>query len=400
MQVSSEFVWLDGQGSSQCKVPMLCFPFVKVPAFIGLVFTLFLMLVPCGFVGLLCFMLPPEVPMMPMLLVAGGFFLVLFLPIIAYVLWKSLLILLGAKRIVIDDQSLRVVTQFGPLRSTVKCQLSELGGFRIEDPQGQRYQINFEYSNLWAVQHGGRAVPLLRMFANEIVAQLVEELPHKIEQVTGKSRNPGSRAIQAGDLTAELSAADPFRIQDRNAKPIGSEISVEAEGQDLLINIPALGFRKSTSRISAFVCFGFLFCELFVLAVLVPALLAGKVGGQPAAGWFMVAVFTVVVVGMLLYRVNAAIQCGAVRVRRDSLSFREHALFGKQHQEWKREAIESVRVEVEEYRTSESISFEHFISVKPVSESEREWFSHLAKDDLEWMVASIQKHLALDASEQ
>ena len=84
--------------------------------------------------------------MMPMLLVAGGFFLVLFLPIIAYVLWKSLLILLGAKRIVIDDQSLRVVTQFGPLRSTVKCQLSELGGFRIEDPQGQRYQINFEYS--------------------------------------------------------------------------------------------------------------------------------------------------------------------------------------------------------------------------------------------------------------
>ena len=73
MQVSWEVVWLDGQGSSQCKVPMLCFPFVKVPAFIGLVFAFFSMLVPCGFVGLLCFMLPPEVPMMPMLLVAGGF---------------------------------------------------------------------------------------------------------------------------------------------------------------------------------------------------------------------------------------------------------------------------------------------------------------------------------------
>lgn len=98
------------------------------------------------------------------------------------------------------------------------------------------------------------------MFANEIVGQLVEELPHKIEQVTGESHNLGSQAIQADDLTAELSTADPFRIQDRNAKPIGSEISVEAKGQGLLIKIPAGGFRKSTSRTSAFVCLGFLFC--------------------------------------------------------------------------------------------------------------------------------------------
>ena len=75
-------------------------------------------------------------------------------------------------------------------------------------------------------------------------------------------------------------------------------------------------------------------------------------------------------------------------------------LFGKQHQEWKREAIESVRVEVEEYRTSESISFDHFISVKPASDSERQWFSHLGKDELEWMAASIQKHLDLDAGEE
>ena len=131
---------------------------------------------------------------------------------------------------------------------------------------------------------------------------------------------------------------------------------------------------------SALICLGFLLCELFVLAVLVPALLAGKVGGQPAAGWFMVGVFTLVVVGILLYRVNAAIQLGAVRIRRDSLSFREQGLFGKHHEEWKREDIEAVRVEVEEYRTSESVSFDHFIRVEPASESERQWFSHLGKD--------------------
>lgn len=400
MDVSSEVVWVDGEGASQCNVPMLYFSFARIPAFIGLGLACFLAFVACGTVGVLYLILPEETPVMPILLVVGGAFSVLFLPIIAFIVWKSLLILYGSKQIVIDGRSLRVITRFGPIWSTVKCQLSKLGGFRIEDPQGQRYQINLEYSNLWAVQHGGRAVPLLRMFANEIVGQLVEELPHKIEQVTGESHNLGSQAIQADDLTAELSAADPFRIQDRNAKPIGSEISVEAEGQGLLIKIPARGFRKSTSRTSAFVCLGFLFCELFVLAVLVPALLAGRVEGQPAAGWFMVGIFTVVVIGMLLYRVNAAIQSGTIRIRRDLLSFREYGLFGKQYEEWEREAIQSVRVEVEEYRTSESISFDHFISVKPASDSERQWFSHLGKDELEWMAASIQKHLDLDAGEE
>ena len=405
MDVESGLVWIDGQGVSQCEVPRLCFSFVKVPAFIGLVFASLLAVVACGIVGALYLILPEETASMTILLFVGGFFAVSFLPIIAFVLWKSLLILFGSKQIVIDERSLRVITRFGPIWSTVKCQLSKLGGFRIEDPQGQRYQINVEYSNLVAVQLDGRTVPLLRMFANQIVGQLVEELPHKIEQVTGEFASLGSRAIKADDLAAELSTLDPFRIQERSGKPIGSELSIEAEGQGQLIKIPALGLRKSTSRVSAFVCLGFLLCELFVLAVLVPALLAGKVGGQPAAGWFMVGVFTLVVVGMLLYRVDAAIQHGAVRIRRDSLSFREYGLFGKHHEEWKREEIEAVFVNVEEYRTreygtSESVTYDHFIRVEPASDSERQWFSHLGKDELEWMVTSIHQHLDLDANEQ
>ena len=133
---------------------------------------------------------------------------------------------------------------------------------------------------------------------------------------------------------------------------------------------------------------------MIALAVLVPALLAGKVGGQPSAGWFMVGVFTLVVVGMLLYRVDAAIQHGAVRIRRDSLSFREYGLFGKHHEEWKRDEIEAVRVDAEEcrtqeYGTRESVTFDHFIRVEPASDSE-----------LEWMVTSIHQHLDLDADER
>ena len=400
MDVSSEVIWLDREGSSQCDIPKLCFSLVKVPALIGLAFAFLLAVVAFGTVSALYVMLPEESADITIFVLVGGFFAVSFFPIIAFVLWKSLLILFGSKRLVIDEHSLRVITRFGPIWSTVKCRLSKLGGFRIEDPQGQRYQLAIEYSNLMAVQHDGRTVPLLRMFANEIVGQLVEELPQKIEQVTGEFASLGSRAIQAEDLTAELSAPDPFRIQERSEKPIGSGVSIEAEGRGQLIKIPALGLRKSTSRVSAFVCLGFLLCELFVLVLLVPALLAGKVGGQPAAGWFMVAVFTLVVVGMLLYRVDAAIQHGTIRIRRDSLSFRENGLFGKHHEEWKCEEIEAVRVEVEEYRTSESVSFDHFIRVEPASESERQWFSHLSKNELEWMVTSIQQHLGLDDVEQ
>ena len=97
---------------------------------------------------------------------------------------------------------------------------------------------------------------------------------------------------------------------------------------------------------------------------------------------------------------KAAIQNGVIRIRGGSHSFREHGLFRKRHEEWKREEIEAVRVEVEEYRMRESVSFDHFIRVEPASESERQRFSRLGKDQIEWMVTTIQQHLDLDDGEQ
>ena len=120
MDVSSEVVWVDGEGASQCNVPMLYFSFARIPAFIGLGLACFLAFVACGTVGVLYLILPEETPVMPILLVVGGAFSVLFLPIIAFIVWKSLLILYGSKQIVIDGRSLRVITRFGPIWSHIR----------------------------------------------------------------------------------------------------------------------------------------------------------------------------------------------------------------------------------------------------------------------------------------
>ena len=72
MDVSSEVVWVDGEGASQCNVPMLYFSFARIPAFIGLGLACFLAFIACGTVGVLYLILPEETPVMPILLVVGG----------------------------------------------------------------------------------------------------------------------------------------------------------------------------------------------------------------------------------------------------------------------------------------------------------------------------------------
>ncbi len=73
MDVESGMVWIDGQGVSQCEVPRLCFSFVKVPAFIGLVFASLLAVVACGIVGTLYLMLPEEMASMTFFVVCCWF---------------------------------------------------------------------------------------------------------------------------------------------------------------------------------------------------------------------------------------------------------------------------------------------------------------------------------------
>ncbi len=146
----------------------------------------------------------------------------------------------------------------GPLRSTSQCRLAELGGFRIEDPSGERFQIIGERSSLVAVQKNGREHYLLRMHPNEIVGQLVEELPQKVEQVTSRADAINTNVIPANASAAEITSPDPVRIQLRSSKPIGSDMSLEVEGRDQVVQIPSLGIWKSTSSCGRFFLVAFL----------------------------------------------------------------------------------------------------------------------------------------------
>ena len=403
MNACNEIVWIDEANSSRCDVPKLVLPFAKIPGWIGLAAAIFMSVIPCAIIGVFCLLLPDEAPLMPILLTFGGFFAVVIFPVIAFITRKSLLVLLGSKRIVIDDKWVRVITQAGPLWSTTKCRLSSLGGFQVEDPKGERYQFNVDYSNLVAVKKDGREIHLLRMYANEIVGQLIEQLPNKIEQVTGKYGVVQPDRIRATDLATELSAVDPSRIQKRSEKPIGSDLAIATENQERVITIPPLGWRKSTSGFIRYWCFGFILTEVVLLVGLVPALLAGKVNGQPAAGWLIVCVFTTIAIIIMLTRKNAAMRRGAVRVGKTSLSLTEIDILGQHHAEWPRKSIESVGVGVAEHGQSASVSHDYFVQVelgtgKSPNQHMREWFNNREKGEIEWIVTTIVEQLDLNSN--
>ena len=395
--MDSEIVWVEHADSLSCEVPDRAWPVTKIPGWIGLAAAALLTVGFIAVVGMLFLFLPEEAPVLPMLLGVGGFLGVFLFPVVGFIYFKSLLVVFGRKRLKVDAHWIQVITQFGPLRSKRRCRLSRLGGFRIEDPNGQGYQLDVEYSSLLAVQQDGRQVHLLRGYANEVVAQLFEELPQKIELITGRSAAMGSEVVRANELQAELAAPDPFRIQNRRSKPIGSELSLQQEGQETVITIPPLGFRKSTPTVLRYWCAGFMFAELVLLTGLVPALLSGKVEGQPAAGWLIVGVFTLIAIFIVFNRIHASIRRGSIRLGRDSLSFREHGIFGQHRAEWERDSIESVRVAVEEYSTTQSVSYDHFVQVEPATGVAREWFCNREKIELEWIVTNILGHLDRDA---
>ena len=81
------------------------------------------------------------------------------------------------------------------------------------------------------------------------------------------------------------------------------------------------------------------------------------------------------------------------------MSFREQSLLSRHEVTWDRDAIDAVRVAVEEHVGDESVTYEHFIEVIADTGRPRHWFSHRDKRELEWLVHKIQEALGLDASE-
>ena len=97
-----------------------------------------------------------------------------------------------------------------------------------------------------------------------------------------------------------------------------------------MICVPQLGYRKSTSAGARFWIGGLLSIQLLFIPCLVSGLIAGKVQGQPTAGWVIVFVVTTISAGIVLNRVYVATRNGSVEIANEYLRFRERDLFGDQ----------------------------------------------------------------------
>ncbi len=395
-------VWIQNSGSVTCEIPQLLSPFAKIPAALAAVFSVFLVGMPTLFFLLLYLLGPKEMiedpgfAMAPLIFL--GFMCFFPLPVAIFILRWASLIAFGKTEIRIDHERLALVTKAGPFWKTCKCKLNELGGFRIEFSQMLEANKHLsERSSLVAVRKDGRALHLLRAYPDQIVNQLADQLPLKIEEITGLK--PASERVGAGSLGSEVQAVGPTEVLSRLDKPIGSHLVVEDSGRELIIRIPKPGFLKKTSKAAKLVIAGFMLAEVLILGILVPALIAGKVNGDPAAGWVIVVVFTLLNLCIVLYNLSEGVRRGTLRVSERQLNLEEAGLFSRKRQSWEADAIKSVKVKIERHERvgqDGGVSYSGHLEVLPSGgEEEVEWFDNLEKSELEWMVTSIKDRLGL-----
>lgn len=395
-------VWIQNSGSVTCEIPQLLSPFAKIPAALAAVFSVFLVGMPTLFFLLLYLLGPKEMiedpgfAMAPLIFL--GFMCFFPLPVAIFILRWASLIAFGKTEIRIDHERLALVTKAGPFWKTCKCKLNELGGFRIEFSQMLEANKHLsERSSLVAVRKDGRALHLLRAYPDQIVNQLADQLPLKIEEITGLK--PASERAGAGSLGSEVQAVGPTEVLSRLDKPIGSHLVVEDSGRELIIRIPKPGFLKKTSKAAKLVIAGFMLAEVLILGILVPALIAGKVNGDPAAGWVIVVVFTLLNLCIVLYNLSEGVRRGTLRVSERQLNLEEAGLFSRKQQSWEADAIKSVKVKIERHERvgqDGGVSYSGHLEVLPSGgEEEVEWFDNLEKSELEWMVTSIKDRLGL-----
>lgn len=395
-------VWIQNSGSVTCEIPQLLSPFAKIPAALAAVFSVFLVGMPTLFFLLLYLLGPKEMiedpgfAMAPLIFL--GFMCFFPLPVAIFILRWASLIAFGKTEIRIDHERLALVTKAGPFWKTCKCKLNELGGFRIEFSQMLEANKHLsERSSLVAVRKDGRALHLLRAYPDQIVNQLADQLPLKIEEITGLK--PESERVGASSLGSEVQAVGPTEVLSRLDKPIGSHLVVEDSGRELIIRIPKPGFLKKTSKAAKLVIAGFMLAEVLILGILVPALIAGKVNGDPAAGWVIVVVFTLLNLCIVLYNLSEGVRRGTLRVSERQLNLEEAGLFSRKQQSWEADAIKSVKVKIERHERvgqDGGVSYSSHLEVVPSGgEEEVEWFDNLEKSELEWMVTSIKDRLGL-----
>ena len=210
------------------------------PGMLGIGFGLFLLSLP--FIQLAFFHFLPGPP--PPAKVTAFFFLSassLCFPAAAFAFYKSVLLLWGRTALEVDSKYLRAITIAGPHGSTRRCKLCRLDSLRVVDPKSEVLGFRSGLVNLVAVPKRGAPIHLLRMYREDVVNQLVKDLPDRIEQLAGLNGSHGEKMILARDIKTEFVSSYPTDTDERKAKPVGSAIAIEERRNDLAIQIPDLG---------------------------------------------------------------------------------------------------------------------------------------------------------------
>ena len=75
-------------------------------------------------------------------------------------------------------------------------------------------------------------------------------------------------------------------------------------------------------------------------------------------------------------------------------------MLGEHFAKWYVDSIAGVEVGVEQYKSDESIGWEHFIRVQPDHNKPRQWFSNRTKAELEWIATTVGDHLGRLGADQ
>ena len=111
-----------------------------------------------------------------------------------------------------------------------------------------------------------------------------------------------------------------------------------------ILGIPRLGLKKVTEGGGKWFIACFLIGELFVLFGLIPALMMGKVNGQPIAGWGIALVSTLFSIALVVLVANAATRRGQIEWKNPTLVFREWDMWGTHEQAWTRGEIQDISI--------------------------------------------------------
>lgn len=399
----TESQWLITPGSTQCEFESRALPLTRAPGILGLVFG--------GFIGSWPFLMAaffywtlqeaPDFNKDSLNLIRLAFLifaLVCFVPS-AYVIQRSLLLLFGKKLVCIDGQRLRLITRLGPLRQTRSIRLGQLAGFQLEAPKGVGPLMVQGYSSLFAVSTSGKRRTLLRAYPDSDLRNLVEQLEQHILRITQRDVFGSRISTAAPSLRTEKTSLNPYSIEPRNLPPLGSNLSCHRSPNTVTIELPRLGLKKMTEGGGGLFLATFVVGELFILFGLIPALLLGKVEGQPLAGWIIATVFTLLTSGMIILVINGATRRGQIQGGSEGLTLTEWDMWGKHENHWTASELRAIEVGVTEQTSDGETTWTYFLNVSPPPSKDRKWFSNRTKEELEWIATTLQSAVSTQVAQ-